>query len=106
MQRDIRGADDQSHAVMPRMSLKCAYYLTDCSAPGRGNTWIVPGSIEVLPRHSAHSHTVRWPYLGIVHSPIRCTSAAILPAAGQHRGPRRPPPRRAAEGPVASSLQR
>ena len=52
MQRDIRGADDQSHAVMPRMSLKCAYYLTDCSAPGRGNTWIVPGSTEVraIPR--------------------------------------------------------
>ena len=28
------------------MSLKCAYYLTDCSDPGCGNTWLVPGSIH------------------------------------------------------------
>src|SRR5689334_20086354 len=28
----------------PRLSLKVAYFLSDCSAPGRGNFWIVPGS--------------------------------------------------------------
>ena len=46
VQRDIRNAQDLSHEVMPRMSLKCAYYLTDQSVPGRGNTWVVPGSME------------------------------------------------------------
>jgi hypothetical protein len=41
MQNDIRNAlDDHSHPVAPRMSLKCAYYLTDCSDVGCGNTWI------------------------------------------------------------------
>eukprot|EP01052_Picozoa_sp_SAG31_P021073 SAG31_NODE_1611_length_7748_cov_2.128758_5_plen_121_part_00 len=30
------------------MSLKCAYYLTDCSKPGCGNTWIIPGSMVGL----------------------------------------------------------
>ena len=35
----------------PRLSLKCAYYLTDCSESGSGNTWIVPGShlLDELP---------------------------------------------------------
>lgn len=28
----------------PRLSLKVAYFLSDTSAPGRGNFWVVPGS--------------------------------------------------------------
>jgi ectoine hydroxylase len=49
VQRDIHGRDawiapDQSHPIAPRMSVKAAYYLTDCSAVGCGNTWVVPGS--------------------------------------------------------------
>ena len=28
----------------PRLSLKAAYFLSDCSEPGRGNFWILPGS--------------------------------------------------------------
>ncbi len=28
----------------PRMTVKAVYYLSDVSEPGRGNTWIVPGS--------------------------------------------------------------
>lgn len=27
------------------MSVKCAYYLTDCTKPGGGQTWVVPGSM-------------------------------------------------------------
>eukprot|EP01045_Picozoa_sp_COSAG04_P024263 COSAG04_NODE_3005_length_3286_cov_1.777848_2_plen_282_part_00 len=47
MQNYIRNAlDDHSHPISPRMSLKCAYYLTDCRAVGCGNTWIVPGSVD------------------------------------------------------------
>ena len=47
MQNDIRNAlDDHSHPISPRMSLKCAYYLTDCREVGCGNTWIVPGSVD------------------------------------------------------------
>jgi ectoine hydroxylase len=45
VQRDIRNAQDCSAETMPRMSLKCAYYLTDQSVPGSGNTWVVPGSM-------------------------------------------------------------
>ena len=41
VQRDIRGqhpwiSNDNSYSTSPRMSLKCAYYLTDCSKPGMG----------------------------------------------------------------------
>lgn len=28
----------------PRLSFKVAYFLSDCSEPGRGNFWIIPGS--------------------------------------------------------------
>ena len=28
----------------PRITAKAVYYLSDMSEPGRGNTWIVPGS--------------------------------------------------------------
>ena len=28
----------------PRLSLKVAYFLSDCSEAGRGNFWIIPGS--------------------------------------------------------------
>ena len=36
----------------PRMSVKIAYFLSDCSEPGRGNTRIIPGSHlrNTLPR--------------------------------------------------------
>lgn len=48
MQNDIRNAlEDGSHSTAPRMSLKAAYYLTDCSTPGCGNTWIVPSSMHL-----------------------------------------------------------
>ena len=45
---------EQPDGPRPRLSLKCAYYLTDCSISGRGNTWIVPGShlLDTLPRPS------------------------------------------------------
>ena len=46
MQNDLRNAiNDHSYPTSPRMSLKCAYYLTDCSTAGCGNTWIIPGSV-------------------------------------------------------------
>ncbi len=28
----------------PRLSIKVAYFLSDCSEPGRGNFWVIPGS--------------------------------------------------------------
>ena len=28
----------------PRLTAKIVYYLSDASQPGRGNTWVVPGS--------------------------------------------------------------
>lgn len=37
----------------PRVSLKVAYFLTDCSLPGRGNFYVVPGSHlqnDLIPR--------------------------------------------------------
>ena len=36
----------------PRLSLKVAYFLSDTSAPGRGNFWVIPGShlSDELPR--------------------------------------------------------
>jgi ectoine hydroxylase len=36
-------AEMESHP-RPRLSLKVAYFLSDCSEPGQGNFWIVPGS--------------------------------------------------------------
>ena len=33
----------------PRLALKCAYYLTDMSEPGRGNTWVIP--VSAIPTH-------------------------------------------------------
>jgi len=36
--RDLEGE------LRPRLSLKVGFYLSDCSAPGRANTWVVPGS--------------------------------------------------------------
>lgn len=45
---------EQAGGPRPRLSVKCAYYLTDCSASGRGNTWIVPKShlLDTLPSPS------------------------------------------------------
>eukprot|EP01050_Picozoa_sp_SAG11_P014415 SAG11_NODE_1773_length_4272_cov_6.865085_5_plen_118_part_00 len=31
---------DCEYRPAPRFSLKCGYYLSDMSAPGRGNTWV------------------------------------------------------------------
>ena len=33
---------NQPDGPRPRISLKCAFFLSDCSQPGRANTWIVP----------------------------------------------------------------
>jgi ectoine hydroxylase len=44
LQNDFRNCRDGSHEVSPRISIKCAYYLSDMSSPGSGNTWAVPGS--------------------------------------------------------------
>ncbi len=43
--RDIAGTpEDLGHAHVPRMEMKCAYYLTDLSEPGCGATLVSPGS--------------------------------------------------------------
>jgi len=35
---------DMGHRAIPRMLVKCAYYLTDLSEPSRGATMVAPGS--------------------------------------------------------------
>ncbi|MEE2657318.1 MAG: phytanoyl-CoA dioxygenase family protein [Candidatus Latescibacterota bacterium] len=35
---------DMGHAAIPRIELKCAYYLTDLTEPSSGVTMVVPGS--------------------------------------------------------------
>jgi hypothetical protein len=47
----------------PRLSLKVAYWLSDLSAPGRGNMLVLPGSHErnVLPRPGAGDHAFEQP---------------------------------------------
>jgi ectoine hydroxylase-related dioxygenase (phytanoyl-CoA dioxygenase family) len=43
--RDIAGtADDLGHAAIPRMEMKCAFYLTDLQEPFSGVTMFAPGS--------------------------------------------------------------
>jgi len=43
--RDIFGTvEDVGHAYLPRMEMKCAYYLTDLSEPNSGATLFAPGS--------------------------------------------------------------
>jgi ectoine hydroxylase-related dioxygenase (phytanoyl-CoA dioxygenase family) len=43
--RDIQGTvEDVGHAFLPRMEMKCAYYLTDLSEPCSGATLMAPGS--------------------------------------------------------------
>ena len=48
---NIEMGHEQPDGPRPRLSVKCAYFLTDCSASGRANTWIVPGShrLDTLP---------------------------------------------------------
>ncbi len=36
--------DDMGHRAIPRLLVKCAYYLTDLSEPSRGATMVTPGS--------------------------------------------------------------
>jgi ectoine hydroxylase len=43
-QDSMRVNDEIESHPRPRLSLKIAYFLTDVSEPGRGNTLIVPGS--------------------------------------------------------------
>jgi ectoine hydroxylase len=43
-QDSMRVNDEIESHPRPRLSLKIAFYLTDVSEPGRGNTLIVPGS--------------------------------------------------------------
>jgi ectoine hydroxylase-related dioxygenase (phytanoyl-CoA dioxygenase family) len=54
--RDIQGTSgDLGHAHIPRMEMKCAYYLTDLTEPNWGATLFAPGSnhlkkpLEFLP---------------------------------------------------------
>ncbi|HEY8667050.1 MAG TPA: phytanoyl-CoA dioxygenase family protein [Tepidisphaeraceae bacterium] len=43
--RDIAGTpEDLGHAHVPRMEMKCAFYLTDLSEPNSGATLFAPGS--------------------------------------------------------------
>ena len=43
--RDIAGTpEDLGHAYLPRLEMKCAYYLTDLSQPNSGATLLSPGS--------------------------------------------------------------
>ena len=48
---NVEMGHEQPGGPRPRLSLKCAYFLTDCSSSGRANTWIVPGShlLDTLP---------------------------------------------------------
>lgn len=49
--RDIMHTpDDLGHAHVPRMEVKCAYYLTDLSEPNSGSTVFAPGS-HLLKEH-------------------------------------------------------
>ena len=43
--RDIQGVDvDLGHGNVPRLDIKCAYYLTDLSSPNSGATMMAPGT--------------------------------------------------------------
>jgi ectoine hydroxylase len=57
----------------PRISLKCAFFLSDCSRPGRGNTWIVPGQhlSDTLPPPCSSSGTSQPPGAMPVLAPRR-----------------------------------
>lgn len=49
--RDIMHTpDDLGHAHIPRMEMKCAYYLTELSAPCSGATLLAPGSHRLKER--------------------------------------------------------
>ncbi len=49
--RDIAGTpEDLGHANVPRMEMKCAFYLTDLSAPSSGVTMFAPGSNQLKER--------------------------------------------------------
>jgi hypothetical protein len=48
---NVEMGHEQPGGPRARLSLKCAYFLTDCSCSGRANTWVVPGShlLDTLP---------------------------------------------------------
>ena len=48
---NVEMGHEQAGGPRARLSLKCAYFLTDCSSSGRANTWVVPGShlLDTLP---------------------------------------------------------
>lgn len=49
--RDIAGTpEDLGHASVPRMEMKCAFYLTDLSEPSSGVTLFAPGSNHLKER--------------------------------------------------------
>ncbi|MDX6549204.1 MAG: hypothetical protein QOG33_2754 [Gaiellales bacterium] len=52
---------DLETSPRPRLSVKIAYFLSDCSQPGRGNMMVIPGS--------HHHDTLRRPQDGVVHTP-------------------------------------
>jgi len=56
--RDIQGtAEDLGHAHIPRMEMKCAYYLTDLTEPHSGSTLLSPGSNHAKERIKINPET-------------------------------------------------
>ena len=46
----LRATRDLGNAAIPRLLVKCAYYLTDLTLPNRGATMIAPGSNHLIGR--------------------------------------------------------
>ena len=46
----LRATRDLGNAAIPRLLVKCAYYLTDLTSPNRGATLIAPGSNQLIGR--------------------------------------------------------
>ncbi|MCW8132634.1 MAG: phytanoyl-CoA dioxygenase family protein [Planctomycetota bacterium] len=56
--RDIMHTpEDLGHAFIPRMEMKCAYYLTDLSEPNSGATLLAPGSNHAKERLKINPET-------------------------------------------------
>ncbi|MCZ6633054.1 MAG: phytanoyl-CoA dioxygenase family protein [bacterium] len=45
-----QATNDMGNAAIPRLLVKCAYYLTDLTEPNRGATMVAPGSNHLLGR--------------------------------------------------------
>jgi ectoine hydroxylase len=62
---------DLETSPRPRLSVKVAYFLTDCSQPGCGNMMVIPGS--------HHQDTLRRPQDGVIHTPPGAQSVLARP---------------------------